>query len=124
MAEFLRDMRFGLRLLSRSPVFTATAVLLVAIGISANTLIFSVVDAVLLRPLPVSHPENLVRLVELHPTNFVTWELPYGICEALATRGAATFSDVFCEGEADLAFSDGASTERERVHLVSPNFFS
>jgi len=124
MTEFLRDMRFGLRLLARSPVFTATAVLLVAIGISANTLIFSVVDAVLLRPLPVSHPEHLVRLIELHPTNFVTWELPYGICEALAARGTTSFSEVFCEGEADLAFSDGATTERERVHLVSPNFFS
>jgi predicted permease len=124
MTEFLRDMRFGLRLLARSPVFTATAVLLVAIGISANTLIFSVVDAVLLRRLPVSHPENLVRLVELHPTNFVTWELPYGFCDAMADRGAADFSAVFCEGEANLAFSDGASTERERVHLVSPNFFA
>src|SRR5437868_6667011 len=98
MGEFLRDMRFGLRLLARSPVFAATAVLLVAIGISANTLIFSVVDAVLLRPLPVAHPENLVRLVEVHSTNFVTWELPYRICEALAAQGTTSFSDVFCEG--------------------------
>src|SRR5260370_23308840 len=122
MSEFVRDLRFGVRLLAKSPVFTATAALLLAIGISANTLIFSVVDALLLRPLPVAHPENLVRLIELHPTNFVTWELPYGVCEALASKGTS-FSDVFCEGEADLAFSDGAATERERVHLVSPNFF-
>src|ERR1051326_2590573 len=124
MTEFFRNMRFGVRLLAQSPVFTATAVLLLAIGISANMLIFSVVDAVLLRPLPVPHPENLVRLVELHPTNFVTYQLPYGICEALGAGGTATFSDVLCEGEADLAFNDGTSTERERVHLVSPNFFS
>lgn len=124
MAEFLRDLRFGLRLLRKSPVFTTTAALLLAIGISANTLIFSVVDTLLLRPLPVANPESLVRLVELHPTNFVTWNLPYGLCDALAEKGAASFSDVFCEGEADLAFNDGASTERERVHLVSPNFFS
>ncbi len=122
MSEFGRDLRFGVRLLARSPVFTATAALLLAIGISANTLIFSVVDALLLRPLPVAAPERLVRLIELHPTNFVTWELPYGLCEAMASK-AASFSDVFCEGEADLAFSDGAITARERVHLVSANFF-
>src|SRR5258708_12548642 len=82
MPDFLRDLRFGLRLLARSPVFTATAALLLAIGISANTLIFSVVDALLLRPLPVAHPEQLVRLIEVHPTGFVTFELPYAVYEA------------------------------------------
>src|ERR1700676_4613167 len=100
MAEFLSDMRFGLRLLSRSPVFAATAVLLLAIGISANTLIFSVVDALLLRPLPVSHPENLVRLVEVHPNDFITWDLPYNFCQAVASHDA-DLSDVICQGEAD-----------------------
>jgi len=73
----LADLRFGLRLLARSPVFAVTAALLLAVGISANTLIFSVVDALLLRPLPVSHPENLVRLVEVHPNDFLTWDMPY-----------------------------------------------
>lgn len=58
----MRDLRFGIRLLAKSPVFTITAVLLLAIGISANTLIFSFLDALLLRPLPVPHPENLVRI--------------------------------------------------------------
>jgi len=53
-------------------VFAATAVLLLAVGLSANTLTFSVVNALLLRPLPVLHPENLVRLVEIHPNDFVT----------------------------------------------------
>src|SRR5438270_13599679 len=101
--EFLRDTRFGLRLLARSPVFTATAALLLAIGISANTLIFSVVHALLLRPLPIPNAEHLVRLIEVHPTNFITWEMPYGLCSAMAAE-TATFADVFCEGEADLAF--------------------
>jgi predicted permease len=104
-------------------VFTATAALLLAIGIGANTLIFSVVDALLLRPLPVSHPENLVRLVEVHPNDFITWRLPYDFCDAMAGRDA-DLSEVICQGEADLAWSDGTSTERVRVHLVSPNFFS
>jgi predicted permease len=117
------DIRFGLRLLTQSPVFTATVTLLLAIGISANTLMFSVFDALLLRPLPVSHPENLVRLVEVHPHDFITWELPYKLCAAWAARDH-NVSEVLCQGDADLAFSDGTSTERVRVHLVSPNFFS
>jgi predicted permease len=120
---FLRDLQFGVRLLERSPAFTATAVLLLAVGISANTLIFSVLHALLLRPLPVAHPENLVRLIEVHPNEFVTWDLPYGLCEALAAR-AASLSEVICQGQADVAFRDGSVTERVRVHLVSPNFFS
>src|SRR5260370_15589909 len=123
MSELLRDLRFGMRLLSKSAVFTATAVLLLAVGISANTLIFSVVNALLLRPLPVSHPENLVRLVEVHPNGFITERLPYNLCDPVASR-ASSLSEVICQGEADVAFSDGASTERLRVHLVSPNFFS
>src|ERR1039457_2391733 len=123
MVELLRDMRFGLRLLGRSPVFTATAVLLLALGISANTLIFSVVDALLLRPLPVAHPEQLVRLIEVHPTSFVTFEFPYGLYETLSERRSGLL-DVLAEGEADVPFGDGASTERERIHLVSPNYFS
>ncbi len=123
MSELLRDLRFGARLLVKAPVFAVTAALLLAVGISANTLIFSVVHALLLRPLPVSHPENLVRLVEVHPNDFVTWDLPYNFCDAAASRDA-DLSEVIYQGEADVAFSDGTSTERVRIHLVSPNFFS
>jgi predicted permease len=123
MPELLRDLRFGARLLAKSPVFAVTSVLLLAVGIGANTLIFSVVNALLLRPLPVSHPENLVRLVEVHPNEFVTWDLPYSFCDAVASRDA-DLSEVICQGEADVAFSDGTSTERVRIHLVSPSFFS
>ncbi len=124
MFHLPRDLRFGVRLLKKSPVFTATAALLIAIGVGANTLIFSVVNAVLLRPLPVAHPETLVRVVEVHPKNFVTWDLPYDFCAASASRDV-DFSEAICQGEADVAYSgDGRSTERVRVHLVSPNFFS
>src|ERR1700722_9493870 len=123
MFDLLRDLSFGRRLLAKSPVFTATAALLLAVGISANTLIFSVVDALLLRPLPVSHPENLVRLVEVHPNDFVSWDLPYNFCDTVAARDS-DFSDVLCQGEADVGFSEGTSNERVRVHLVSPNYFT
>src|SRR5579859_3938024 len=123
MSEFLRDIRFGVRLLKKSPVFTAAAALLLAIGISANTLIFSVVDAVLLRPLPVVNPERLVRLIEVHPTGFTTYEFPVGLYQVLAAR-QSDLTDVLLEGEADIPFRDGASMERERIHLVSPNYFA
>ncbi len=123
MSELFRDLRFGARLLAKSPVFTVTAALLLAVGVSATTLIFSVVNALLLRALPVSHPENLVRLIEVHPNDFVTWDLPYNLCHALASRDTS-LSEAICQGEADVAFRDGTSTERVRVHLVSPNFFA
>ena len=123
MPEFLHDIQFGARLLRKSPVFTATAVLLLAVGISSNSLIFSLVDAVMLRLLPVSHPENLVRVVERHPTGFLTWDLPYDLCDAIRSKDS-NLSDVMCEGGADVAFDDGQAIERVRLALVSPNYFS
>jgi predicted permease len=123
VSTLLRDLRFGLRLLARSPVFTATSVLLLAIGISANTLIFSAVDALLLRKLPVTRPDELVRIVQVHPTGFVNWHFAYELCEKLAGR-RSSFSAILCQGQADVPLRDGENTERVRAHLVSPNFFS
>ena len=123
MSDFWRDVRFGVRLFRRSPVFVLAVALLLGIGIGANTLIFSFVNTLLLRPLPVRQAERLVRLIEVHPTGFVTWDLPYVLYEQLAAQSSSV-SEALCQGDLDVAFEDGAATERIRINAVSANFFS
>ncbi|HEV8484124.1 MAG TPA: ABC transporter permease [Blastocatellia bacterium] len=100
MEELLQDLRYGFRMLLKSPGFTGAAVLALALGIGANTAIFSVVDAVLLRPLPYPEPDQLMVLREfklpVHPEfpvapgNFLEWQNQSSTFESLcAYRGAS-----------------------------------
>jgi predicted permease len=82
-AGWRQDVIFGLRLLAKNPGFTAVAVLTLALGIGANTAIFSLIDAVMLKSLPVKDPASLMLLMYKahHPPNLWTWS-SYGDCES------------------------------------------
>lgn len=99
MSNFLQDLRYAFRMLAKSPGFTLVAVLTLALGIGANTAIFSVVDAVLLRRLPVDAPE---RLVVIH-NQLPKVNLPRTEISALQFRDYADRSDVF-ESAAAISF--------------------
>src|SRR5215510_7049455 len=74
MSTLLQDLRYGARILLKQPGFTLVAVLTLAIGIGANTAIFSLVNSILLRPLPFREPERIVRLIQASPRlGLATW---------------------------------------------------
>ncbi len=102
MATLIQDLRFAARVLRRSPAFTAVAVIVLALGIGANSAIFSLLDAVLFKPLPFGHPERLVMLWErsprmlnnrVTPLNFVDWSEQNSTFDAMAaiSGGSRTF---------------------------------
>ena len=109
------------RALLRTPVFTAVVVLVLALGIGANTAIFSVVDAALLKPMPIPEPERVVRLATHHPQSF-GWFNPRGFEVWPAFKHSKSFEAVgaYVTGELNLLSSPGG---RLRAAAVTPEFF-
>jgi predicted permease len=119
-----QDIRYGVRMLRQKPMFTAFAILTLALGIGANTAIFSMVNAVLLRSLPFSEPDRLVRIRFSNPglgLHGVLYSVPE--LEDLRNR-AGVFESVtgMCRGSVNM--TGGARPERLEVILGSSNYFS
>ena len=121
MKGFLQDVRFALRGFRRSPGFTAVALATLAIGIGANTAIFSVVDGVLLRPLRFPHPERLGSIAELDPAgnrDNVGWAT-----YADWRRQAKSFEDIAVASYWSPTLVGGPSAEPLEGLRVSDGFF-
>jgi putative ABC transport system permease protein len=122
MSNILKDIRYGIRSLARHPGFTAVALITLALGIGANTAIFSVVNAVLLRPLPYDEPERIVWLWDTQPQlantptslpDFLGWKEQNQSFEHLAA---------YLNGSMFVDAGDG--TTDTHVGLVTPELFS
>jgi predicted permease len=124
MRTLLQDVRYALRMLRKKPTFTIVAVLTLALGVGANTAMFSIVNAVLLRSLPYREPDRLVRIffnkpgVGLRDVQYSVPEL-----EDLRTR-AGTFDDVSTVGGGSVNLTGASQPERLELAVTHPNFFS
>ena len=116
------DLRFAARMLKKSPAFTAIAVALLGAGIGANAVMFSALDAVLLRELPVKNPRNLVWMVQKTPQLGTRSSFEYAFYEALRDH-STTLSAVFGEQQFYVAMNEPQPAEQLQVTLVTPEFF-
>ena len=128
MNSFWHDVRFGARMLLKNPGVTAVALITLALAIGANTAIFSVVNAVLLRPLPYQNPDRLVALwangpeygrVRTTPANFFDWKKQNTVFEEMAAFGMGTMT-LTGDGEPEQLLGTRVSSGYFSVVGVAP----
>jgi predicted permease len=124
MGILLQDVCYGWRMLRKKPTFTVVAVLTLALGVGANTAIFSIVNAVLLRSLPYPRPDRLVRILFNNP-GLGLRDVPFSVPELddLRTR-AGVFEDVTPVVSASVNLTGAKQPERLELLVTSPNYFS
>ena len=122
MHAFWQDVRYGLRMLAKNPGFTVVTVLTLALGVGATTAIFSVIYGVLLRPLPYTHPEQIVHLWEMsdegHRMNFADPNFADMQSQNHSLQGIAQYNNSL------ESVSGGAEPSRTTVAYVSHDFFT
>jgi macrolide transport system ATP-binding/permease protein len=123
MGTLLHDLRFTFRQLKRTPGFAVTAVLTLALGIGANTAIFSLVNAVLFKPLPVANPQQIITLTrQEHGALQRSFSLPE--FRAIRAQSRTSFSDIIAVTAGLDGFAGrGQKPERVTTAYVSGNFF-
>ena len=122
----LSDVRYAFRGLRRSPLFSTVAILSLALGIGANTAIFTLIDQILLRKLPVSHPEELVMLYQEGAnmgSNMGGRMHSYPLYQDLQQK-AEPLSEVICRRLFDASVAIDNQTERVSAEMVSGNYFT
>ncbi|MGC1619446.1 MAG: ABC transporter permease [Candidatus Acidiferrum sp.] len=120
--RLMQDLRYGLRMLAKAPGFTAVAILTLALGIGANTALFSVVNGVLFNPLPYTHPEQLVWLAESKP-NFATGSISFPNFQDWQKENH-TFSSMGLSRAYFYNLTGFGDAEQLRGRLISSDFFT
>ncbi|MEO6004935.1 MAG: ABC transporter permease [Opitutus sp.] len=119
----MHDLRFAFRQLLKSPAFTAVALITLALGIGANAALFSIMDRLLYRPLPVPTPERLVILAAATPNGKTYTEFNYPLFEDYA-RSQTVLEAVCATGSVPVGIGPRGATERRHALVVSRNYFS
>lgn len=120
--RLMQDLRFGVRMLAKSPGFTAVAILTLALGIAANTALFSVVNGVLFNPLPYPEPEQLVTLHESKP-NFEAGSISFPNFQDWRKENT-TFSMMGISRGYSFNLTGAGDPEQVQAQFVSTDFFS